>query len=101
MKENVIEPDILADLAFYSTEEGGRQSPLPLKRFGCLFVYKGENFDCFLLPGDKHISPGERVVVPIKFLRPYLIKPGLQVGATFKLRDGRIIADGKIIKIFE
>lgn len=99
-----MKPDIVAELKFYSTEEGGRANPISYQtfsqRFGCLLVYKEETFDCFVILSEgKEIYPGERVVLSIMFLRPELIKPNLKVGDNFKLRELGIIAEGKIVKI--
>lgn len=99
--EKMINPDIIAELAFYSTESGGRQSPISLARFGCIFVYEGENFDCFvLLTKGQQVSPGDKAILPIKFLNPNLIKPRLTKGSRFKLRELRAIAEGTVLKNF-
>jgi hypothetical protein len=100
--ETDVDPDIIAELAFYPPEAGGRQSPIHLKLFGCIFVYEDENFDCFVLLAEgQQVSPGDKTVLPIKFLRPQLIKPRLRVGASFKLRELANIAEGAVLQIIQ
>jgi hypothetical protein len=65
---------------------------------GGLFEFEGELFDCWLFLMDSApIAPGDRVTVPVMFLRPHLIKPLLKVGDKFRLKDGlRVVAEGTI-----
>lgn len=94
--------DIIAEIKFFSTEQGGRESPVPQERYGCIFTYQNENFSCFpIIPDSKEICPGDEVILEIKFLYPNLIKQNLKVGDKFTLREARVIAEGKVIKVFE
>jgi hypothetical protein len=62
-----------------------------------MFVFASENYECRLLLDDVgSVDPGEQATIPIKFLRPDLIKPQLQIGDQFKLRESRVIAEGSI-----
>jgi hypothetical protein len=93
-------PDIIGDIRFFETDEGGRREPTASDRFGCPFRFEGELFDCvLLLDGIGPIYPGQRIKVPIKFLSPHLIKDMLAPGLDFQLWDMRVIAEGRIIEV--
>lgn len=103
MKE--LDADIIANLTLYSKERGGRNTPISSSafrgRFGCWFQYSGEVFDCFvLLKEGQEILPGQTLTVPIKFLRPDLIKRELRLGTKFLLREGKTIGEGSIREIY-
>jgi hypothetical protein len=96
----MIKPDVIAKIQLYSEAQGGRRSATPLDHLGCQFDYEGEYFDCRLLLQDVGpIAPGESATVPIKFLRPELVKSRLQVGSRFNLREIKIIGEGIIESI--
>ena len=96
-------PDIRVRVRLRTVEEGGRQKgEIPPVQFGCPFVFEGEMFDCRLLLDQvgTTLQPGasyERI--PVKFLFPDLVKPRLSPGASFKLWDGREIADGEVTEV--
>jgi hypothetical protein len=72
----------------------------PDRRFSCPFRFEGELFDCLLLLEETGpIRPGQRVVVPIKFLRPDVIKDMLSRGQRFQLWNMRPFAEGHIIEV--
>jgi translation elongation factor EF-Tu-like GTPase len=100
MKKEVT-PELEATVRFLPTSEGGRQGATPVDFFGCLFEYRGEYFDCWLLlekVGSVH--PGQVVAVPIKLLSPQLLIGDIKVGASFNLREGgQKIAEGEIKRI--
>jgi len=98
---NQLKPDVLARVHLYRTEEGGRGNSITIGRFGCPFFYNGEAFDCRILLDQVGItlSPGDTAEVPIKFLRPDLVKQRLQAGAKFKLWEGKDFADGEVLEI--
>jgi hypothetical protein len=94
----MIRPDVIVSLELYS--EGGRQEATPLDHLGCIFEYEGENFECRLLLEDVGpLLPGAQAKVPIKFLRPDLIKERLRVGSHFRLRESKNIGEGVIDSI--
>jgi hypothetical protein len=79
-------PEIVADLQFLSTAEGGRRGPTPDRVFGCPLEYDGELFDCRLdLSEIGPVSPGQRVTVSIQFLSPQRIVPRLSAGCAISL----------------
>ncbi len=95
-----VKPDIVAALHFVPTEKGGRESRIARPVFGCIFEHAGEANDCGLLIGDKgDVWPGQKVTVPILFLRPDLVRPRIKVGDSFQLREDKTIAYGTIDEI--
>jgi len=96
-----MQPDILADIQFYQTKDGGRQGPTPPDKFGCLLEISGKYYDCRLVL-DKigALSPGQSATVPIKFLSPEAVLEQLKFTPQFHLWDGKRIAEGKLKEIF-
>lgn len=94
--------DIVANLRLYSTAEGGRLGPVIAERvFKCVFVFRGEYFDCgLLMSGIDPIHPGQHVKVPIQFLVRELLDGRLAQGDKFQLWEGKTIADGEIESVF-
>jgi len=94
-------PDILADIQLYRTEDGGRQGPTPPDKFGCLLEINDKYYDCrLLLEGIGALSPGQSVTVPIKFLSPEVVIEQLKFVPQFHLWDGKRIADGKVKEMY-
>lgn len=93
--------DIIANIEFYPTEQGGRSMPTPKNFFGCVFVIDHNNHDGrILLNSIGPIHPGDKKDnVPIKFLCADLVIPKLEVGTKFKIRDGKIIGEAEVVKI--
>jgi hypothetical protein len=96
-----ITSDILATVHFYTSDEGGRQTPTPSDKLNCILEFEGEYFDCRLLLNETGpLLPGQEASVPIKFLYPDLIKPKLKLGDKFRLRESKTIAEGVVDKLF-
>jgi hypothetical protein len=97
----MLNPDVIVDISFYKTENGGRKGPTPPNFFACIFVIDGQNHDCrLLLENVGSVYPGEgKSNVPIKFWCPELVLPKIDINKKFLLRDGQVIAEGKVIKI--
>ena len=96
-----LRPDVVVRVRLYRTEDGGRKNVITVGRFGCPFFYDGEAFDCRILLDQVGVSlaPGETADVPIKFLRPDLVKPRLRAGARFKLWEGGDFAEGEVLEV--
>ncbi len=93
-------PDIIASVQFILTDAGGRKSPVLASVFKCIFDHGGELNDCALmLNGFGDVWPGQQIKVPIRFLRPDLVRPRIKSGDGFKLREDRTIAEGIIEEI--
>lgn len=94
-------PDVIVDVKFYKTEDGGRKGPTSPEFFPCLFVINNHNHDCrLLLDNIGSIFPGDfKINVPIKFLCPDLVIPKLKNGMKFYLRGVKIVAEGVVKEI--
>jgi hypothetical protein len=91
--------DIIAEVHLFETEDGGKRWPAR-NRFGCPININGESFDCrFLLEDGMSISPGATATLKIKFLRPDLVLPLLEIGTVFRLWEGRFIGTAKVLSI--
>jgi hypothetical protein len=99
----LLTPDVRVRVRLRTAEEGGRQKgEIPPVQFRCPFVFEGEMFDCRLLLDQvgTTLQPGASYEkIPVKFLFPDLIKPRLRPGVSFKLWDGRDIADGEVTDV--
>jgi hypothetical protein len=92
--------DFIANIKLYDTKEGGRETPTPPNKLGCILEYNGENYDCFLiLHNIGSLPPGFRGDVPIALLYPEYVKDKLIVGSKFYLKSYRKIGEGEILKI--
>ena len=97
-----MQPEILARVTFFETNAGGRAGPTPHEFFGCIFKVDEKMNDChLLLSGIGSVKPGQTVDVPIKFLCLYLLEGRLVVRKKSQLRDGGIVAEGEILKVFD
>lgn len=89
--------DVRANVTFLSSGSGGRAGPTTPSRFGCLMQVGRRFFDVRLdLSEIGPISPGQSAFVPISFLDPDFAGQYCKVGATFKLKETRIIGSGTI-----
>jgi len=98
----MIKPDVLLDVKFFTTEEGGRYLPTSKDFYGCIFEFEGVNYEGRLLLGDiGSIYPGDfKKSVPLKFLNSENILDKLTVGSILKIREGKYIGKAEVSKIF-
>jgi hypothetical protein len=96
-----MKPDVVIEVRFKTTSEGGRQDPIVTTRhlFGCPVFIDGEAFDCRILLEGKTLELGGTYKLPIKFLFPDLALPKLSVGKSVTLWEGKDIAIGKVLLI--
>lgn len=94
------QPDIIASVHLYPTENGGRKGPTPRRIFRCPLEFEGEKFDCGLhLEAVGALAPGASATVPITLLAPTIIKPRLKVGSRFALWEMRTIGEGIVEQV--
>ena len=95
------EPDIIAEIALASVEDGGRSVSTPSEWFGCPFVLpNGEHHDGRLdLSERAPMFPGESAVLPVKFLDARAVVPKIEVGAVLQLWEGRVIGSATVLAI--
>ena len=92
--------DIIAEIHFYSENEGGRDIPTPDNFFGCPMIINGNFYDCRLLLGNiGSVKPGDKIIVPIKFLDSQKVLGLLKQDDKFELWEMRNIAEGKVVKV--
>jgi translation elongation factor EF-Tu-like GTPase len=91
------EPDVEAEITFLRTEEGGRQDYVSTG-YHPQFYYEGEDHVAVQEFTDKeNIYCGDTVTAHLNFLHSELLFNRVQVGDSFKIREGkRVIAHGKI-----
>ncbi len=92
--------DILAKIKFYPTSQGGRKTPITGDVYRTtMFIGDAEDGnDCRLLLNQVgSISPGDEVVVPVRFLCPELALPRLKIGVRFKLWEGGVKGEGEVL----
>ncbi len=94
----MLTPDIIANIKFYSTENGGRKSAISTNFYGCIFSLEDSKHDCrLLLENIGAVAPGEnKKSVPIKFLCADLVIPKIKAGSKFYLWEGGNIAEGVV-----
>ena len=97
------EADIFARVRLYGVDEGHHHQAIVTAHFGCPLIFEGEAFDCRILLGQTNetLVPGQTAVVPIKFLKPELVKPRLKSGSRFKLWESGEFADGEVLEVFD
>lgn len=98
MPTRVLQPHAIIDVRFRTTAEGGRKGPIRgdlYKEYRCPFSVDGQYFDCLVLT-EKQIALGEWYTLPVIFLFPELVMPMLTVGKSFKLWEGKDVADGTV-----
>ena len=93
--------DIIISVRFLTTSEGGRATPVQGRFYSCPLFIDGEGFDCRLLLDDQILDFGVRSEVPVRFLYRDKAMPRMELGAQVHLWEGRNVAEGKIIQVFE
>lgn len=96
-----MDADLIAEVAFYRTEDGGRKGPTPPNKFGCLVRLGTDYCDCRLyLDGTGALRPGQLATVPLKFLSSDIVRTRLGKGDVFHLWEGKDIAEAKVLDVF-
>ena len=93
------QPDIEAEVIFLSPSEGGRKNSV-FQGFRPTFFYDGNPWDADLyFEGADFLPDGKPRIVYFKFASPEKHVGQLLPGKHFELWDGRVIAEGKVLKI--
>ena len=94
-------PNFIAKITLYSTDSGGRKSPIvggwqgTDSFFGCPCKFDPKDFsawDCRVLNGMEYLHPGETKDFGIVFFSPEIV-PAMQKVTKFYLWEGRIIGE--------
>jgi hypothetical protein len=96
-----MKPDIIISVRFMPTSEGGRETPVQGQFYSCPLFIDGEGFDCRLLLDGRCLDLGASYDVPVKFLYRDKALPKMKPGAEVHLWEGRNIAQGQVIQVFE
>ena len=98
-----MEPDVIIEVRFKTTAEGGRQTAIGgtavVDYYACPCVIEGKAFDCRLLLGKRRLELGEIYEVPVKFMNWQLVGPKLHEGVSFALWEGKDVATGKVLRL--
>jgi len=95
-----MKPDVLIQVRFLTSAEGGRAAGIFGSRYGCPLFVDGQGFDCrFILKANTCLELGMTYDIKIKFLNPDLALPHLEEGTPISLWEGRTIATGQVISI--
>jgi hypothetical protein len=90
--KNVV-PHFFAEITLYSTDKGGRQSPITAEWFGCPIKVHERDFSAWdfrmLLRGET-IAPGETKRFGVVFLMP-------EAAALFRLLPKFYLCEGRVI----
>ena len=91
---------ILATIKFRRTEDGGRETPLPSGRIGCILEVSGQDFSCWLLNAKGlAVAPGSTRQLEVIIAAPELAMPLLKEGSSFVLKDYRELATGVVDRV--
>jgi hypothetical protein len=93
-------PDVLIEVRFRTTSEGGRSRRIQGEFYGCPMFVNGAGFDCRLSLNGQNFELGQTYSVEAKFLCPEIALPMLHVDTKITLWEGKDVADGRIVKIF-
>jgi len=96
-----MKPDIIISVRFSLAPEGGRGTPVQGQVYSCPLLIDGGGFDCRLLLDGRRLDLGACYEVPVKFLYRDKALPKMKPGAAVHLWEGRDIAQGRVIKVFE
>jgi hypothetical protein len=97
-------PQAIIEVRFKTADEGGRRSAIyatPDKNFySCPMGLDGEYFDCRVyLEDEVKLEPGGTYRLQVRFLNPTLVLPRLRPGKEITLREGKIVAEGKVLQV--
>jgi hypothetical protein len=95
-----IQPQLIADVTFYSTEQGGRKGPTRTDWFGCPCKVNKEDehaWDCRIILSGQPMHPGETRRLGFVFLSGEKAATILRTAGKFFLWDTRIIGEAKVV----
>ena len=98
-----MQADILAEVYFKKTREGGRATHIKGtssdSSYGCSVFIANEGFECRLMIGNQLFELNKHYVMQIKLMRSTVALSKLTINSSFLLWEGKIIATGRVIKI--
>lgn len=98
--QRTAEPELVADVTLYSTDDGGRRGPIN-PGYGCpVMISKREpleGWDALLLLRDEPLQPGETRRLGFVFLSGQEAVAQLKAAGRFFLWEGKFIGEAVII----
>ena len=95
------QPSLIAELAFLSTADGGRSTPVKTG-YRPQFYYAGKDWDAVHSYDVEWVYPGDTVVAALTFARPQNHAGQLYTEMTFAIREGaRTVANGRILMVID
>lgn len=95
-----MDADAIIKIRFKTTSEGGRQADLTGDYYSCPLFVDGNGFECRLFISGLTIHLGTWYDLPVKFMNKVLVLPHLSNGKLIDLWEGKIVANGSVVKIF-
>jgi hypothetical protein len=95
--------DAIIEIRFKTTSEGGRTMPIGLSKvpfYACPLLANEQAFDCRIFLDGKLLELGKIYELPVKFMNSEFALSLLSVGEHLTLWEGKEVADGKILEIF-
>jgi hypothetical protein len=99
-----VKANAIIEIRFKTTNEGGRTMPIGLSKvpfYSCPLLVNGQAFDCRIFLDNKVLKLGEVYKLPVKFMNPELVLSLLSIGKYVTLWEGKEVADGKVLEIFD
>jgi hypothetical protein len=92
---------VVAKITLFSTENGGKSSPLRSPFYACPLEIDGSMYDCRILIDDdaSPIFPGSTFVAKVKFLFPNEVLKKLRIGKKFRVWEAGFKGDGEVIEL--
>lgn len=95
-----IQPNLIADVTLYPTNQGGRKGPTGPEWFGCPCMVDKDSsasWDCRLLLQGRPMSPGETRRVGISFLSQEKVAQIFRAAGKFYLWERGIIGEAIVV----
>jgi hypothetical protein len=93
------QPNIIASIRLYKTEEGGRKYPTRPHRHGFIFGVNGLFFEAMMYHPHSVAQGASADNVGISFLNPDLLRGEIEVGSRFVIHELGTVGEGTIKKI--
>lgn len=92
--------DVIIQVKFLTTDEGGRETAIRSRNYGCPVIFDDQGFDCrFAMNKEEVYKLGCSYEIPIRFLNYNAVQPHLELGKKITLWEGKTIATGTITQI--
>jgi hypothetical protein len=96
-----MKPDAIISVRFFTPLEGGRRTAIEGQIYSCPLLIDGEGYDCRIFLEGRRLDLGKTFELPVRFLYRDLALNHIALEKEIFLWEGKKIAKGKVIKIFE